>query len=212
MQQIFDTNHFEHFEKRFRINFFNSISGFKAVNLVGTQSVDGVSNLAIFSSIFHMGSNPAYFGMLFRPSQEVPRHTLSNILATGYYTINTISDENYKQAHQTSAKYDWGVSEFVKCGFEEEYIRGFKAPFVRQSQIKMGLELLETHEMKFNNTLLVVGKVVLAVMEASFLEADGFINHSKAHTVTSTGLDAYFQTEIIDRLSYAKPDKELFSI
>ena len=42
-----------------RLNIINSVTGIKPGNLIGTQSADGQSNVAIFSSIVHMGSNPA---------------------------------------------------------------------------------------------------------------------------------------------------------
>jgi flavin reductase (DIM6/NTAB) family NADH-FMN oxidoreductase RutF len=52
-------------ERIFRLNLINSITGVKPANLIGTQSKEGNSNLAIFSSVVHMGSNPALVGFFF---------------------------------------------------------------------------------------------------------------------------------------------------
>ena len=41
-----------------RLKLINSITGVKPANLIGTRSSDGITNLAIFSSIVHLGSNP----------------------------------------------------------------------------------------------------------------------------------------------------------
>ena len=41
-----------------RLNIINSITGVKPANLIGSISENGHSNLAIFSSIVHLGSNP----------------------------------------------------------------------------------------------------------------------------------------------------------
>ena len=42
-----------------RLNIINSISGIKPANLIGTSSNSGQSNLSIFSSVIHLGSDPA---------------------------------------------------------------------------------------------------------------------------------------------------------
>ena len=88
---------------REKVHLINSLGGFKSVNLIGTESKDKQTNLAIFSSIFHIGANPPLIALLFRPSPP-ERDTLTNILETGYYTINHINESIYKQAHQTSAR------------------------------------------------------------------------------------------------------------
>ena len=48
------------FEKLYRTNLFNSLSGFKSANLIGTISKEGKTNLAIFSSVIHVGANPPF--------------------------------------------------------------------------------------------------------------------------------------------------------
>jgi hypothetical protein len=44
------------------------------------------------------------------------------------------------------------------------------------------------------------------------LHEDGFIDLEKANTITCSGLDSYHKTIQLDRLSYAKPDKEITSL
>jgi flavin reductase (DIM6/NTAB) family NADH-FMN oxidoreductase RutF len=77
-------------EQRKRAQFINSISGFRSVALIGTTDTNGQTNLAIFSSIVHIGSNPPLLSFIMRPD-SVERHTLTNILETGFYTINHIN-------------------------------------------------------------------------------------------------------------------------
>jgi len=91
-------------EQRKRAQLINSTSGFRSVALIGTIDTKGQTNLAIFNSIVHIGSNPPLLGFIMRPD-SVERHTLSNIMGTGYYTINHIHQKMYEQAHQTSARY-----------------------------------------------------------------------------------------------------------
>ena len=75
-------NDIESMQKRFRATFINSISGYKSLNLVGTRSLSGISNLAPFNSIIHIGSNPPYIGLIVRPQTE-EHQTLKNIIDTG---------------------------------------------------------------------------------------------------------------------------------
>jgi hypothetical protein len=53
-------------EKVERLNLINSCTGYKSANLIATKSVDGAV-VAIFSSITHLGSNPALIGFVFVP-------------------------------------------------------------------------------------------------------------------------------------------------
>ena len=47
---------------RFRGNLINGIAGFKPALLVGTADAQGQTNLALFSSVFHIGANPTSTG------------------------------------------------------------------------------------------------------------------------------------------------------
>ena len=91
-------------ERFYRGNFINSLSGFKSASLIATVNNNGTSNLAVFSNIVHIGADPAMIGFVNRPREAAP-HTLGNIEATGAYTINLIPANLIEQAHQTSAKY-----------------------------------------------------------------------------------------------------------
>ena len=57
----------EGYEKLYRVNLINSIKGFGAANLIGSKDEAGKSNVAIFSSVTHLGSSPALFGFIVRP-------------------------------------------------------------------------------------------------------------------------------------------------
>ncbi|REA59686.1 flavin reductase family protein [Dyadobacter luteus] len=191
-------------EKFFRINLINSIVGFKSLNLLGTISENGESNLCPVSSAFHLGANPPLIGIVMRP-ERAHNDTLKNIKSTGFYTLNNVLPDWYKAAHQASASYPSGVSEFAACGFKEQYLDEFRAPFVSESTVKIGLEVEELMDVKLNGTTIVIGRVSQIITEDTLLEDDGTINHTKAKTMTVAGLDAYFLPQFLERLPYAKP-------
>lgn len=206
MIQHFTQHDIEQLEQRQRARFINSLSGFKSANLVATKDVQGVTNLAMISSVFHIGANPALVGMIIRPD-TVPRDTLSNIKSSKEYTINHVSSLIWQQAHQTSARYDADVSEFEQVGLDEEYIEGVHAPFVAQSQLKFSLNLREIIELKINGTVMVIGEVEHVLVPASSVQSDGYIDIEALDTVAISGLDGYHTTQHLGRLSYAKTDK-----
>ncbi len=193
-------------EQRYRAAFINSLSGFKSASLIGTIDNKGNTNLAIFSSVVHLGANPALIGFINRPD-STSRHTLENILETGFFTINHINHFIYKAAHQTSARYPKEVSEFDATGLTTEFGNQFKAPYVKESHIKFGLAFAEKHDLKINGTMLIIGKVVEVMLPEDCLSPQGAIDVEKASTITISGLDSYHTTQKLARLSYAKPDK-----
>ena len=197
--------------KHQKTHFINSLGGFKSVSLLGTINSVGQTNLAIFSSIFHIGANPPLIALIFRPSPP-ERDTLRNILETGFYTINHINESIYKQAHQTSARYDDEISEFDVTGLHPEFKNNFLAPFVKESAIQIGVEFKERIDITINNTILIIGQINEVYVPENCLSEDGFIDIEKANTITCSGLDSYHKTVKLDRLSYAKPDKEITSI
>ena len=201
----------ELWERFYRANFINSLTGFKSVNLIGSVSEQGQINLGIFSSIVHIGSNPPLIGYINRPVKAAP-HTFANIQSTGVYTINHIHPSFVQQAHQTSAKYEAGISEFEVVGLTPEFQGKIIAPFVKESNIKYALSLQEIIPIQLNDTFLVIGKVITIQIEQDIVADDGFIHLEKANTICSNGIDGYYSTELIERYQYAKPGIQLQKI
>jgi len=194
-------------ERFYRANFINSLTGFKSVNLIGTVNEQGQTNLGIFSSIVHIGSNPPLIGYINRPVKAAP-HTLANIEATKLYTINHIHPSFVQQAHQTSAKYEAAISEFEEVGLTPEFKENIAAPFVKESRIKYALSLQEIIPIRLNDTFLVIGKVISIHIEEDIVSEDGFLHLDKANSICSNGIDGYYTTELLQRYQYAKPGNQ----
>lgn len=199
-----DETELREMEQRYRANFINSLTGFKSVALVGTSDKSGQKNLAIFNSIVHLGAHPPLIGMVIRPD-SVDRHTLQNILETGYYTINHVQEEMMDKAHQTSARYPKTISEFDAVGLEDEVINDFPAPFVKASTIKIGVQFKEKVPFTINGTIFVIGEIKQITLPKDVVQADGFVDLVKAGTITNSGLDSYHVVFDGKRFPYAKP-------
>lgn len=194
------------YNRIYRLNLINAITGYKPANLIGTKSLSGKSNLAIFSSVVHLGSDPALLGFMLRP-QTVPRHTFENIKEIGLYTINHVNASIIEKAHYTSAAFDAGISEFEQCRLSEAYINEFYAPFVAEANIKIAMKFEEGVEVKLNNTLMVIGSIEAIHMNENYVNEFGQLDLNKADTACISGLDTYHTAKELARFPYARPDE-----
>ena len=193
-------------DKISRLNFINSITGYKPANLIGTISNKKKENLAIFSSLVHLGSKPPLLGLITRPN-SIPRDTYSNIISSRYYTVNHVNENMIERAHMTSAKFSADESEFEKCNIDSTYIKKFKAPFVKECEIKIGMKLVDEIKIEYNNTILIIGEIILAIIGNDLLLKDGSIDFEKNKTVCISGLDTYYSTKKIAKYPYAKKNE-----
>ncbi|WP_452222638.1 flavin reductase family protein [Lacinutrix chionoecetis] len=199
--RLSDINTLEHL---YKINLINSCSGFKSANLIGTKSKAGIENVAVFSSVTHIGSNPPLLGFFCRPT-TVARNTYDNLKETKYYTINHIYNENFKEAHHTSAKYDAAISEFNKTSLSSEYKNDCFPPFVANAPVQMLMKYIGEYNIKENDTILVLGEIQDLYIKKDIIETDGFVNLSKAKIAAINGLDGYAFPELLKRLDYQRP-------
>lgn len=190
-----------------RLNLVNSIPGVKPANLIGTKSSDGTSNLAIFSSVIHLGSNPPLLGFIVRPSDDVRRHTYENIQETGVYTINNVHNDFVKRAHYTSAKFEDEESEFEKCKLTESYIEDFYAPFVEESALKMGMRLQQQVPIELNGTFLVIGSVEHLMVPDTAVDEHGHLDLGVVDNTGISGLNSYYRLTKVAQYPYARPEE-----
>lgn len=202
--QYFTRKDIDDMDYLFRINLINSISGYKSANLIGTKSSDGHENVAVFSSITHIGSNPPLLGFFLRPT-TVTRNTYDNIKETDVYTINHIHNAILEDAHHTSAKYPKSISEFSVTNLKPEYKGIHKVPFVASAPIQMLMKYVEEYHISANNTILVIGEVQELYVKDTMLENDGFINLSSGNIAAINGLDGYSIPNLEKRFEYQRP-------
>jgi flavin reductase (DIM6/NTAB) family NADH-FMN oxidoreductase RutF len=192
-------------ERFYRANLINSVSGYKPANLIGSIGPDGVPNLAIFSSVVHLGANPALLGFIQRPLTEYS-HTYYNIIHTGYYTINHVHRSFARQAHHTSARFEREVSEFDACGLTPWWIEGFPAPFVAESRIRLGMKFVQEVPIALNGTRLIIGQIEHIFLPAAALDDTGNIALDVVDDVCISGLESWYEARSFDRFGYVRPE------
>ncbi|NND33416.1 MAG: flavin oxidoreductase [Saprospiraceae bacterium] len=190
-----------------RLNIINSLTGIKPANLIGTVSDTGLTNLAIFSSVIHLGSNPPLLGFILRPDTQVRRDTFENITQNGQFTINHVHSSFTEKAHYTSAKFSSDISEFERCKLTEEYLDSMQAPFVKESILKIGLECVDKIPIELNKTTLIIGKIKIVILPDDSVDVNGHINLELLETAGISGLNSYYSLQKIAQYPYARPEQ-----
>lgn len=202
MLKKFTRTDIDDLEKVYRLNLINSLSGYKSANLIGTKGSMG-ENLAVISSVIHLGSNPPLLGFIMRPA-KVERHTFQNINDSGLYTINTIQEGMTEQAHYTSAKFNSGISEFEACDLEAEYKTLIDVPFVKESKLQMLMKLEEIIPISINDTAMIIGSIQQLFIEENALEENGQVDLNQLNSVCISGLNRYHKVKEIAQYPYAR--------
>ena len=199
------TEELENLEKVERLNLINSCTGYKSANLLATISKDGVPNVAIFSSITHLGSSPAMIGFIVRPT-TVPRDTYKNIKEMGYFTVNHITEDIIADAHHTSANYDDSTSEFDKTKLEAEFKKNIDTPFVKGSPVQLHCKYINEYYIKENNTIHIIASIEKLFFDENLKHQDGWLQLDKGNVIALNGLDGYCLPKLVDRFEYARKD------
>ena len=103
------------------------------------------------------------------------------------------------------------MSEFDACGLTPAYHNGFSAPYVQESHLQIGLELLQEVPIEANGTVLLIGRVQHLYLPDTpdVLRPDGSLDLAAAGTVALSGLDTYYEARPVARYGYARPHQEL---
>ncbi len=203
MQKKYSSIDFKQFDREYRRTFMNSLTGFKSVHLLGTTNKNGIPNLALISSVFHIGANPPFIGLCFRP-ERANGHSFENIIRDRYFTLNVVNENIIEQSHKTSTAFSEKISEFDECRFTALYENKQLVPFVAESLIRCLVEYKEHYEVRANQTRIVVGEIKEVQLDSDFIESNGYILHQKAKSVVVNGLEGYHKTEEIIRLGFQK--------
>lgn len=200
--KTFDTSSIDAMAKIPRLNLINSVTGYKSANLIGTCSNEG-----IFSSITHLGSNPALLGFMIRPIATTPRDTYTNIKDNQYFTVNHITSAMIADAHHTSSAYEPGISEFDKTNLESEFLDGQKVPFVKNSPVRLLCKYVNEYPIAENGCIHLIASIEKIYVEEELIQKENWVRLDLAEVVTINGLDGYCVPNLIDRFEYARPNQ-----
>ena len=118
----------------------------RPIGWISTVGADGVYNLAPFSFFNAVCSNPptVLFCVTARHGDLAQKDTLKNVLATGEFVVNIVSQDLAEQMNLTSTELPPEISEFEFAGLTPAPSLTVKAPRVAESRIHYECELDRT--------------------------------------------------------------------
>ncbi len=195
-------------DRHYRANLVNSVVGIKQASLVGTIDSKNISNLALFSSCVHLGSNPALVAIFSRPSSDSPKQTLNNIISSKFYTINHVNDLILQRAHSCAFKFAADESEFDECKLSEEIVTDFRAPFVAESNASIGVKYLRHFTIEENGVVMIIGEMKTLFIEKGLIQSNGEIDFNLSHSVGVAGNNTYYGLAQIASLKYFRANQK----
>lgn len=152
---------------------------------ISTKSADGIDNLAPFSSCNYMGSRQPV--VLFNsPRKESGRFkdTARNVLETGEFVINVVTEDLLEQMDQTSKRIPADESEFALAGIQGAECREVTPLRVAESVIT--LECTYYDSLEILERIMILGEVQLFHIDDEVL-TDGKVDMAKIPTVGRLG-------------------------
>ena len=199
---------FNTLENHYRANLINSVIGVKQASLIGTVGVNCISNLALFSSTVHLGSNPPLVAIFSRPEGDTPKQTLKNIIDNRDYSINHVNKSIINRAHSCSFKFSAEESEFTKCNLSEKFITDFKAPFVKESNVSFAVRYQRHLSVQENGVIMVIGMIKSVFVNENIIQDNGEVDFNYSSSVGVAGNNTYYGLDKIKSLKYLKSDQK----
>jgi flavin reductase (DIM6/NTAB) family NADH-FMN oxidoreductase RutF len=179
----------------------------RPIAFVSTLDAAGTRNLAPFSYFTACSTNPPVvcFCTAIRSGPLSQKDTLRNVMATGEFVVNIVSEEFAAQMNLCSAEVPPDVDEFALSGLTPLPSELVKPPRVAESKAQMECRLRQIVHVsdKPGGGSLVLGEVVrFHVLESVLL--DGFrIDQDKLNAIGRMGGPTYVRTH--DRFDMPRP-------
>ena len=173
--------------------FFRLVLGLvvpRPIAWVSTVSKDGVLNAAPFSFFNAVNDYPPVFMVSIGDRDDgSPKDTIKNILDTGEFVINLVSEESIGQMVKTAEELPPQVSEFETAGISPEESRLIKAPRIKESKASFECKLYKY--LKVYDMHLVLGEALLLRVKEGITDPEGRVDFNAYKPVGRLGGKLY---------------------
>jgi len=178
----------------------------RPIAFVSTVDADGIRNLAPFSFFTAVCSNPPtiVFCPAVRSSTAGQKDTLRNVVATGEFVVNIVSEGIVGQMNQTAAEVPPEIDEFELSGLTPVASLVVTPPRVAESPVQMECKLRQviTINDQPGGGNIVIGEVVRFHVREDLFH-DFRIDPGKLNAVGRMGGPTYSRTH--DRFDLERP-------
>ena len=175
---------------------------------VSTISIGGVANLAPFSFFSGLGANPPT--VLFCPANNrfgQPKDTLTNVLSTGQFVVNLVTESDAEAMNMTSCELEADVDEFDFASVDKTPCQVVSPPRVATASAAMECELHEAIALGSGpgGANLVIGRIVWIHLADRLIDSQGEFDARQLDTIGRMGGDDYVRTS--DRFTMPRPPR-----
>jgi flavin reductase (DIM6/NTAB) family NADH-FMN oxidoreductase RutF len=162
----------------------------RPIALISTQDVNGLPNIAPYSSLALVANFPPILSISFGRHANSEKRTLSNIKSTGVLTVNLVPRFLADLMNQSAENVE-DQDDFTRLGLTS--VSGNNVSCARIGECPASLEcrLLRIHDLSPSQCELVLAQVVgVAIRDEFLLESEGF-DPLAADLLASVGAEDY---------------------
>lgn len=151
----------------------------RPIGWVSSVSQDGIPNLAPFSFFNAIGDDPPHVVLGVGRSGTNNKDTLNNILATGQFVVNMVTEETVERMNVTAQLVAPHIDEFELAGLTPAPSHIVKPARVLESPVALECQLVHHYELEdFKNAgaTIVIGRIVMFHVHEDILLEDYRIN------------------------------------
>ncbi len=165
----------------------------RPIGWVSSLSPEGIPNLAPFSFFNAVNDCPPVLMVSVSDRDDrTPKDTVRNILATGEFVVNLVSEELFDKMLITSKEFPPEVNEFEEAGLRPEESRFVKAPRVGESKVSFECRLYK--HMKVYDMHLILGEALLIRVRDNILDEEGKVIYERYKPIGRLGGKFYLRT------------------
>lgn len=168
----FDPDHLE------QKNIYKLLTGAvipRPIGWISTISPDGIRNLAPFSYFNIISDDPPHVVFSTVRNSGANKDTLKNVLQTGEFVVNMVTEDTVEAANTTSANVPADVDEFTLAGVTPIPATLVKPSLVAESPVQFECRMVHHYEVeqhRFGGAVLVVGRVVMIHIDNRIVSDD----------------------------------------
>lgn len=183
-----------------RVHLTQSFIGHSSTFLLGYNDENNAAKIQTCKGILSLQPEEALLGILVRITDKEEIDCFS---AQQHLSLNAVQNTFLEKAHLANFFHD-----FDACKLTPETISSFDCPFVKESQLKAGLEIIQQTPISETNSILLSCKIRSVVLPDDKIDETGKIATSSELWIQDNGIGNYAQAQHLSDLSMEKPVKK----
>lgn len=154
----------------------------RPIGWISTVSKDGINNLAPFSFFNAVGEDPPHVMFSTVRSGNKNKDTLNNVLETGQFVVNLVTEDIVEKMNATSESVAADVDEFVLGALTPIPCEKVAPMRVLESKVSMECELVHHYSLENSSdggATIIIGKVVMFHVDEEIMQENYRIDMEK---------------------------------